>query len=531
MAYREVEMWEVLEVLRRVHRGQPQRAIQRVTGHGRTTIRRYVRTARALGWTKDQEPGEKLAAKGADRGLQLSKVHQLLAQQGVEVPYSSLHRFAVKRCGFADSRRVTVRVAEVAPGELAEVDFGRLGLVPDPESGGRRVAHALIVTLVHSRHQYVHISFSQKLGDLIEGLEDAWEFFGGVVTRVVIDNLKSAVTKADRYDPVFQRTFAEYARYRGFVIDAALPGHATGKPHVERGVQYLRENFFRGETWIDREHVQREAIRWCLTVAGQRVHGTTRQRLLAVFENHEKPALQPLERKRFDLPQWAQCKVHHDHHISLGKALYSVPTRHVGKTLWVRSDRALVRIYGEGELIKTHERQPEGGRSTDYRDYPEELAPYAMRDPDRMIREARRQGEHVGQFMGKLLAGPYPWTKLRQAQKLLRLANKYGRKRLEVACRRALAFDLLNVRRVEATVKHDLDRIPDSSPREPRGQLVRLSSRFLRPPESFTHHPKQKEKSDGDHPIPQDCAQTPEALRPPADAARPHRLRPEDEAQ
>ena len=217
-----------------------------------------------------------------------------------------------------------MRRAETAPGELAEVDFGRLGLVWDPEAERRRVHHALIVTLVHSRHQYVYVTPSQKIPDLIAGLEEAWDFFGGVPTRVVLDNLKAAVTKADRYDPVFQRTFAEYAAHRGFVIDAAVPRHATGKP-VERNVQYLRESFFRGETWLDRDHVQREAIRWCVEVAGQRTHGTTRRRPLVVFENEEKPKLRPLVAERFDPPVWAEAKVHPDHHIQFRKGLYSVP--------------------------------------------------------------------------------------------------------------------------------------------------------------------------------------------------------------
>ena len=69
-----------------------------------------------------------------------------------------------------------------------------------------------------------------------------------------------------------------------------LTTHA--KPHVERQVQYLRENFFRGEAWLGRDHVQRQAVRWCVEVAGQRVHGTTRKRPFAVFESTEKPALQ-----------------------------------------------------------------------------------------------------------------------------------------------------------------------------------------------------------------------------------------------
>jgi transposase len=567
MAYREVEMWEVLEVLRRAHRGEPQRAIQRATGRSRSTIRRYVRTARRLGWAVGQEPDEALARRVAqrlrpvgkqreagtseqklaahrvqitnwlgasesgERGLQLSKVQELLRRQGIEVPYSSLHRFAVRHCSFHDARRVTVRVADVAPGELAEVDFGRLGRVPDPETGRERIAHALIVTLVHSRHQYVAVSFSQKLADVLEGLEDAWAFFGGVPARVVIDNLAPAVTKADRYDPIFQRTFAEYAHYRGFVIDAALPQHARGKPHVERSVQYVRESFFRGEQWLDLAHVQREAVRWCRETAGLRIHGTTRQRPRVVFEEVEQSALRPLERPRFDPPQWAQCKVHPDHHISFRKALYSVPTRHVGKTVWVRADRALVRIYVEGELVKTHERQREGGRITDYRDYPKERAPYAMRDPDQICREARRQGVHVGRFAERLLADTFPWAKLRQAQRLLRLARRYGRKRVDQACRRALAFDLINVRRVEDILKHDLAR-EDATPTPPDpGTLLPFPSRFLRPPGSFDHSPTRKENADGDDPLTQDRAQTPEALGRPGDPARPHRLRPEDEAR
>ncbi len=320
MASREIGMWEILEVLRGVHRGQSQRRLARISGHSRPTIRRWLETAQELGWAPggEQEPDEGLARRVAERrrpvperpspgesaarlapfrteirgwlqpeddsrGLRLTKVHALLHRQGVKVPYSSLHRFAVQQCGFHDRRRVTVRMAEVPPGELAEVDFGRLGRVWDSEVERHRILHALIVTLVHSRHQYVHTTFSQKIPDLIEGLEDAWIFFGGVARRVVIDNLKAAVTKADRYDPVFQRTFAEYARYRDFVIDAAVAKHPTGKPHVERQVPYVRESLFRGETWLDRDHVQREAVRWCLETAGQRTHGTTQKRPFAVF--------------------------------------------------------------------------------------------------------------------------------------------------------------------------------------------------------------------------------------------------------
>lgn len=558
MAYLEVGMWEILDVLRRVHRGETYAAIERATARTRKTVRRYVALARKAGWERcgpepDEvvatavarrlKPGRKeavageaearlaphreqitgwLAARSAEeRGLRLSKVHELLARQGVEVPYSSLHRFAVRHCGFQDRRRITVRVADVAPGELAEIDFGRLGLVPDAErEGRRRVVHALIVTLVHSRHQYVHITTSQQIADVIDGLEDAWAFFGnGVPARVVLDNMKAAITKADRYDPIFQRTFEEYARYRGFVIDAAVARHATGKPHVERNVQYVRESLFRGETWIDAAHVQRAAVRWCLEVAGTRIHGTTRQRPLAVFENVERAALRPLVGERFDTPSWATCTVHGDHHIQVGRAFYSVPHPYLHKPVDVRSDSRLVRIHFRGDLIKTHARQPPGGRSTDYGDYPDHLAPYAMRDPERVIAQARGQGTDIGRFAERLLSGTFPWARLRQSQKLLRLAHKYGHARVDAACRRALAFDVVNVHRVERIVKLDLDRQAGARADSAPQQLVLLPTpRFLRPAGSFTHNPPRKETIRGDQLIAQDRPEAPEALRHPPDA-------------
>lgn len=530
MAYREVAMWEILTVLQRIARGETVSAVARLTGHSRVTVRRYVDTARELGWEPGEDPTEQLAAElsrrlrpaglerspgetegrllphrdriekwlkpapGEKRGLRLTKVHRLLTQEGIEVPYSSLHRFAVKHCRFSERQRITVRVAEPEPGELAEVDFGRLGPVADPETGRKRLLWALSVVLVFSRHQYVHVTHSQKIPDLIAGLEDAWEFFGGVVRRLIIDNLRAAITRADRYEPIFQRTFEEYARHRGFIIDATRPRHATGKPHVERGVSYLRENFFRGEDWQHRDHVQREAVRWCLQVAGTRVHGTTRKRPLAVFENVERAALQSLTAERFDPPRWAQCTVHPDHHISFEKALYSVPTRFIGKRVWVRADSKLVRLYFEGRPIKTHPRKPPGSRSTDYNDYPQELSAYALRDPQRLIRQARKQGIHIGRFAQALLAGDFPWARLRQAQKLLRLGEKYGWARLDLACRRALAFELINVRRLEAILRQDLEALElPSSQTTTDPQILPLRPRFQRPARSFSHQPPNQE--------------------------------------
>jgi hypothetical protein len=346
----------------------------------------------------------------------------------------------------------------------------------------------------------VHLTHSQKLKDLLDGLEDAWTFFGGVSERVCIDNLKAAVTKADRYDPVFQRTFDEYAQHRGFVIDATVSGHAKGKPHVERQVPYVRENFFRGERFLSLAHARQEALKWCMTTAGLRIHGTTRKRPLEQFEKSEHAALHPLKGERFDTPHWAEPKVHPDCHIRFLYALYSVPYRYRGRKTTVRGDSKLVRIYIDGKLIKTHPKMPKGRRSTDYDDYPSEKSPYARRDSDYFIKKAKAKGQNLGRFMTRLLSGSFPWSKIRQAQQLLRLTDKYGPDRVDAACQRALGFDLIQVRRVKGMVESALEKEAIPSDAQKHGAVVQLPLRFLRDAKSFRHDHYDKEETQNGNP-------------------------------
>ncbi len=510
MARKEYDMIEIVDVLRRYQQGDGIRGIAKATGIDRNTVRKYLRIAEGKGFSKDipidlealgrkvfQEaqgtngppvvrdpvltPYQQQLTEWLDKDkLTLTKAHIKLARMGVVVSYSSLYRYV--REHLSPSLHNTVRVAEGEPGEVAEVDFGRLGLVEDRESGRQRVLHALVVTLRYSRYQHVWVTFRQDLSALVQGVEEAWLFFGGVTRRVVIDNLKSAVVKADRYAPLFQRTFLEYSQHRGFLLDPTVVRHPEGKPTVERQIPYVRENFFKGESFRDREHVQQEAIQWCQTTAGLRIHGTIRQQPRIVFEQEEQRTLLPLIGERFDVPQWGCCKVHPDHHIRFGNALYSVPTRYIGQQVDVRKDSQLVRLYLKGELIKTHSLMPPGKRSTDFEDYPKEKTPYAMRNCRYQIEQARYLGEACHQFMKQLLSGDFPWARLRQAQKLLRLAQRYGTPRVEQACQRALEFDLMDVSRVERIILQALGHEKSLV----SGQIpLPLPARFQRPATYF----------------------------------------------
>jgi transposase len=258
MAYRELGVIEIREVLRRFCMGESLRAIARGTGSDRKTVGKHVAAAVAAGLCRGDagptdehvaavravihaEPVGRPAAvperlaKHRDQiaawlkdELRLTKIHRRLRERGVRVPYSSLHRFAQTQLGFG-APTVTVRVAEPPPGEAAEVDFGLLGLWLDPATQRRRRVYGLLVTLCFSRYAFLAIALRQDLTAVLDGLEAAWTFFGGVVRRLVADNLKPVVTRPDRYHPHINRVFLEYAQYRGFIVDPAVPEHATGK--------------------------------------------------------------------------------------------------------------------------------------------------------------------------------------------------------------------------------------------------------------------------------------------------------------
>src|SRR5262249_4282524 len=153
---------------------------------------------------------------------------------------------------------------------------------------------------------------------------------------------------------------------------------------------------------------------------------------------------------------------------------------HLHKKVRARVDKKLVKIYLGTELIKVHERQPPGGRSTDSKDYPTGKSAYALRSVDALRAKATERGVHVGIYAERLLGGPLPWTRMRQGYALLRLCDKYGDGRVEAVCQSALAFDVIDVTRVTRMLKSASK--PVKTPRgETPGKVVQLPlPRFAR---------------------------------------------------
>ena len=251
----------------------------------------------------------------------------------------------------------------------------------------------------------------------------------------------------------------------------------------------MRERFWKGGRFAELADVRAQTSRWCREVAGQRVHGTTRRVPRVVFEDRERAALLAWDGVPYDVPTWRELVVHPDHHVSFQYALYSAPTTTCppGTRLEVRGDRSLVTLYRRSELVKVHPRQGQGGRSTDPDDYPQERTAYALRAPDRLIRQAEVLGPSIGAFATRLLDGPLRWARLRAGQKLLKLADRYTAARLDAACARALGFDLVDVRCVETILIRALDR--EGTPAPPPEERVTSvpAGRFARPGTAFDH--------------------------------------------
>jgi hypothetical protein len=144
-----------------------------------------------------------------------------------------------------------------------------------------------------------------------------------------------------------------------------------------------------------------------------RIHGTIQARPAEVFAAQEAGALLPLSLS-YDVPVFTTVKVHRDFHVEVGRALYSAPKEYLGCHLDARADSALVKLYCRGQLVKVHPRQQPGRRSTDPAGLPAEKTTCAMRDVASLARAARRHGDAIGVYAGRLLDTDLPWTKMRQ---------------------------------------------------------------------------------------------------------------------
>jgi transposase len=545
VAYREVEMVEVKEVLRRWRAGEAKKAIARALGIDPRTVRRYVKaaelaeggpgtadgghgepsetplsegtgspqpptrpqsalgdldtlTAAVLGareaersrphgeaWALCEKHRDFLAAKLAERHmarpLKLTKILRLLKR---ERGVEIPYR-TLHRFATEElgfgAEAPTIPVVDGEPGKELQLDTGWVTRLEPDAKGVRRRVRAWIFTPNVSRYRFVWPCFEETTKTAIEACEAAWEFYGGVFHVLVPDNTKAIVTRADPLDPLFARAFLEYSQARDFVIDPTRSRHPRDKPRVERSVSSVRDGCFAGERLIDLEGSRVHAERWCREDNGEHPHKTTQRRPREHFETDEKAKLKPAPDEPYDVPVWSTVRVHPDQHVQVACALYPLAIEFRRQTLTARADSKTVRVYQGARLVRTFPRLEKGKRFIDRSVFPPEKAAYAFRDKEWFEKRAREQGEFVGQYATTLLAGPEPWTAFRRVQNLLGLAKRFGASRVDVACRTLLEAHLVNVKRL----KRVLEQGPTCGAAAPPPGTIVEQPQFLRPASDF----------------------------------------------
>ena len=504
------------EIIYRIRVGESERSIARDMGISRPTIHKYKIKAEVEGYLdKGQElPGnEELAEslgpapqppknpstlenyremvqKYLDQGLQMTVIYQRMRENcGYEGSYSSVRRFV------HHLRPVEVETfvrVNSEPGEEMQVDFGSIGQIFDPRSGKMRNGYVFVATLGYSRHQYAEIVFDQKTNTWIRLHQRAFDFFGGVPRRVVLDNLKAAVVKALILDPVIGEAYRKLAQHYHFLISPNRPATPRHKGKVENGVNYVKRNFFAGQEFVDIESANRRLNAWVMETAGVRDHGTTHQAPLKLFREVEQEALQELPVEGFDLRDIRIAKVHSDCHIVIDGSFYSVPYKWVGMEVEVHVHERVIEIYAKHELIRTHLRATRKGQwQTEMEDYPPYKVQYLLKTPQYCLKLAARIGPNTHAVVEHLL-GDRPLDRLRSVQAILALADSVGNTRLEAACARALHFGDPHYRRIKDILNAALDR--DPLPNQVIVAPKQQSFIFSRTPQEFFGQNKEELK-------------------------------------
>lgn len=497
---------DVREILRQIRAGESERAISRSLKIDRATVKRYRVWAQEKGLLEEKlppveelgrllkenmveqaapqnvssvEPYRQMVEDLRKQGVNIKTVWYRLKERGFSGSMHCVYRFVWQLEG--QDKKLTTRV-ETEPGEEAQVDFGYAGYMLD-ETGKARKAWAFVMTLSWSRHMYVEFVFDQRLSTWLQVHVNAFEFFGGVVGRVVCDNLKAAIVRASWTGdlPEVQWAYRELAEHHHFLIGPCRPRTPQHKGKVERGVAYVKGSFLAGREMMSLKGANGLVRAWCGGEAGHRIHGTTRQEPLARFEQTERAVLQALPSTPYELTVWKQVKLHRDGYVIFENAYYSAPFRLVGESLWIRGSHADVKIYtADYQWVASHQRVEAGGRQT----HPDHLVPYkqpgVLWDAAFVQAKAGQIGSATHQTVQGLLNTPVI-DPLPTARRLLKLAERYSPERLEAACARAQAYSDTTYTTIKGILKQNLETlpIPTSSITPPAATFVRSAEELL----------------------------------------------------
>lgn len=349
------------------------------------------------------------------------------------------------------------------PGEVAEIDFGYVGMFPGP-LGKLAKTYGLAVILPYSKLDFYAITYDQKLETLISELENAFSYFGGVPERLKVDNMKTAILKNQHYDLEFNQDFLEFAYHYNTVIIPCTPYSPEQKGTVESGIKYLQGNFIAGRVFESEADLKGQLRTWMDTYANKRVHGTTRKIPEEVFWNEEAQHLQPLPDTPFSFFNRSIRTVSPNCHIHFENNYYSVPAALVGKEVTVRWNTHLVRIVSSGEQVALHLKAAGSGNYVTNRCHLPDYKTYSQTEYQQKAEEQMANiGEAAHEYFRFLLSSRESYW-FRSVRVILGLSKVYGNEAVNLTLKRAIYYKVTDL----TTIKNILEKKLYLVSQEPR---------------------------------------------------------------
>lgn len=385
-----------------------------------------------------------------DKDISILRMFEMLTEtHGVKSTYVNLCKYIQAR--FPKTQEA-FGVQVVTPGEVAEIDFGYVGMFPGP-SGKLVKTYGLAVILPYSRLDFYAITYDQKLETLIAGLENAFLYFGGIPKKLKVDNMKTAILKNQHYDLAFNQDFLEFCYHNNTVVIPCTPYSPEQKGTVEAGIKYLQGNFICGRTFTDHTDMKRQLTDWMINYANTRVHGTTRKVPMQVFLTEEKEKLQLLPDNPFAFFNRGVRTVASNCHIHFANNYYSVPSCHAGKDVTIRWNEHLLRIIHNGEQVALHTISSEVGIYVTNRSHLPDYKVYSQTEHQaRFEAKFADMGEDSHQYFQHLLEKEPYWFRI--VRSILGLRVQYGNIAVNASLKRALYYHVRDV----TTIKNILEK-------------------------------------------------------------------------
>ena len=309
---------------------------------------------------------------------------------------------------------------------------------------------------------YVEASWSQSLSDWLMSHRRMFEFFGGVPQIVVPDNLKSGVTKPNGYEAVVNRSYQELSEHYGSCVIPARVGKPKDKAKVESGVLLASRWILaslRDRRFFSLEQAN-EAIGICLERINNKKMRSFDKSRRELFEQIDKPVLGKIPTRPYEVVFWKRATVNIDHHIVFEDHFYSVPYSLVKRGVEIRSTEKLIEIFLRDTRVASHRRSfLKGGYSTEISHRPPSHKAQLEWTPERIINWGSKKGKNTGLFIKRLIESKqHPEQGYRSALGVIRLAQKHGEDRLNLACGKAMAIGAIKYQTVKNILKNKMER-------------------------------------------------------------------------